>query len=83
LLNHVIEGYRFLGLDSAAGVVRDVVAPVAAREQEWRESLRDGGIETFSASYDETQLAELDDRIEVHDDHRVAYVRAHPELFAG
>jgi hypothetical protein len=82
LLDLVLDGYSFLGLDDARAVVATVVEPVAAREQEWRESLRDGSIETFFASYPASNLPEHDDRIEFHDTERIRYVRANATLFA-
>jgi Domain of unknown function (DUF4375) len=83
LLDLVLDGYRLLGLDDQATVVREVVAPLAEREAGWRDSLRDGTtIETFMASYVESALPELDDRIEAHDAERVRFVRSQPDAFA-
>jgi hypothetical protein len=82
LLDLVLDGYRLLRLDDQASVVREVVAPLAEREAGWRDSLRDGTIETFMASYVESALPELDDRIEAHDAERIRFVRSHPDAFA-
>jgi hypothetical protein len=75
LLAVVLDGYSFLGLDEVRRVVEGVVAPVAANEEAWRESLRDGKIETFFGSYSESQLPEYDERIGIHDVERIRYVR--------
>jgi hypothetical protein len=82
LLDLVLDGFRFLGLDDQATVVREVVAPLAEREAGWRDSLRDGTIETFMASYVESALPEFDDRIEAHDAERIRFVRSQPDAFA-
>jgi hypothetical protein len=82
LLDLVLDGFRFLGLDDQATVVREVVAPLAEREAGWRDSLRDGTIETFMASYAESALPEFDDRIEAHDAERIRFVRSQPDAFA-
>jgi Domain of unknown function (DUF4375) len=81
LLGLVLDGYRVLGLDDQAAVIRDVV-PLAAREASWRESLRDGRIETFMGSYPVSALPEFDDRIEEHDTDRLNFVRSRPDAFA-
>ena len=60
----------------------DVVLPAATGESAWRETLRDGSIETFFASYKTTDMTSLDELIEFHDDRRVEYIRANPSLFA-
>lgn len=83
LLTLVLDGYSCLGLPDARRVVEELVAPVAEAESAWRESLRDGTIEGFFASYPESRLPSYDDRIGYHDDVRVGYLRAHPELFAS
>ena len=82
LLSVVLEGYAFFGLDEVRDLVETSVQPIAAREQEWRESLRDGTIETFFDSYPETDFNDLDEQVGFHDEVRVAYIRANPELFA-
>jgi hypothetical protein len=82
LLDLVLDGYRLLGLDDQATVVREVVAPLAEREAEWRDSLHGGTIETFMASYVESALPEFDDRIEAHDAERIRFVRSQPDAFA-
>jgi Domain of unknown function (DUF4375) len=82
LLDLVLDGYRLLGLDDQATVVREVIAPLADREGGWRDSLRDGTIETFMASYVESALPEFDDRIEEHDAERIRFVRSQPDAFA-
>ncbi len=82
LLQLVLDGYSFLGLAEARRIIEDVVAPVAANEIAWRESLRDGRIETFFASYVESKLPEYDERIAFHDDERIRYVRSNPQLFS-
>ena len=82
LLQVVLDGYSFLGLDDVRALLDVAVHPLAAREQEWRESLRDGRIETFFGSYPETQLSQFDNQVGFHDKQRIAYVRGHPELFA-
>lgn len=81
LLAVVLDGYSALGLDEVRRVVEEVVAPVAANEEAWRESLRDGRIETFFESYSESQLPEYDERIGHHDVERIRYVRANPLQF--
>jgi hypothetical protein len=83
LLALVLDGYRHLGLPEARRVVEEVVAPVAEAERPWRESLRDGTIEGFFGSYPQSLLPDHDDSIGYHDDIRVRYVRAHPELFSA
>jgi hypothetical protein len=83
LLALVLDGYTHLGLPNARRIVEELVAPVAEAEHAWRESLRDGTIETFFGSYPESRLPGYDDRIVMHDDVRVRYVRAHPELFTS
>lgn len=82
LLALVLDGYSCLGLHDARRVVEELV-PVAETEGAWRESLRDGTIEGFFGSYPESRLPSYDDRIGYHDDVRVRYVRAHPELFTS
>jgi Domain of unknown function (DUF4375) len=82
LLDLVLDGYRLLDLDDQATVVREVVAPLAEREAELRDSLRDGTIETFMASYVESALPDFDDRIEAHDAKRIRFVRSQPDAFA-
>lgn len=82
LLGLVLDGYRLLGLDDRAAVIRDVVAPLAEREASWRESLRDGTIETFMGSYAVSALPEFDDRITEHDADRIHFVRSQPDAFA-
>jgi hypothetical protein len=79
----VLDGYSYLGLQDARRVVEEVVTPVAEAELGWRESLRDGTIEGFFGSYPESRLPGYDDRIVMHDDVRVRYVRAHPGLFTS
>lgn len=81
LLELVLDGYRVLGLDDQAIVVREVVAPLAAQEAAWT-SARDGTIETFMAAYVESALPEFDHRIEAHDADRLRFVRAEPQSFA-
>jgi hypothetical protein len=82
LLDLVVEGYRSLDLESQATVVLEIVAPLAAREAEWRESLRDGTVQTFMESYVESALPDFDDRIETHDADRLDFVRSHAQIFA-
>lgn len=82
LLDLVVEGYRLLDLEGQATVVREVVAPLATREAEWRESLRDGTVQSFMDAYVESALPDLDDRIEAHDADRLAFVRNHAQVFA-
>ena len=82
LLDLVVEGYRLLSLEGQATVVREVVAPLATREAEWRESLRDGTVQSFMDAYVESALPDLDDRIEAHDADRLALVRNHAQVFA-
>ena len=82
LLDLVLDGYRLLGLDDQASVIRDVVSPLAEREAGWRDSLRDGTIETFMVSYVESALPAFDDRIEAHDAERIRFVRSQPDAFA-
>jgi hypothetical protein len=62
--------------------VRDVIAPLAAREAEWRAALHDGTIETFVESYVESELPAFDDRITPHDDDRIGFACARPCDFA-
>ncbi len=78
----VIEGYRFLGVVPSADLVADLIAPLASQEQEWRESIRDGSIETFMDSYAESLLPEADEQVRLHDVERMALVRSNPALFA-
>ena len=82
LTSLVLEGYTHLGLHDARATLEQAIAPIAARESEWRESLRDGRIETFFDSYGESELEALDADIEVFDHVRVALIRAEPESFA-
>jgi hypothetical protein len=82
LLALVLDGYRLLGLDDQATVVREVIAPLADREAGWRDLLRDATIETFMASYVESPLPAFDDRIEAHDADRIRLVRSQPDAFA-
>jgi hypothetical protein len=82
LLGLVLDGYAYLGLETARRIVEEDVAPIAEREREWRESLRDSSIETFANSYADTELTQFDERIELHDAERIRYVRANPTLFA-
>ena len=82
LLRLVLEGYSYLGLDEARRIVEEIVAPLAAKQEAWRESLRDGTIETFFGSYVESKLPEYDDRIAFHDGDRIRYVRSNPSLFS-
>lgn len=83
VLKLVLAGFDRLGLEETRAAIEQVVAPIAACEAEWRESLRDGRIETFFDSYEDTALDGLDGIVEDHDHIRVALVRAHPEKFAG
>lgn len=82
LLSVVLDGYTHLGLHDARTTLEHTIAPIAAREAEWRESLRDGRIETFFDSYGSSELEGLDLRIEVFDHVRVALIRSRPENFA-
>ena len=82
LLQVVLDGYSHLGLHHVRELVEEAVAPIAAREAEWRESLRDGRIETFLDSYDGTGLEAYDHQIGFHDHVRVAMVRDRPENFS-
>jgi hypothetical protein len=81
LFGLVLDGYAHLGLESARRIVAEEVAPIAEREREGRESLRDSSDETFAKSYSDTELTQLDEQIELHDAERIQYVRAHPTLF--
>jgi hypothetical protein len=63
LLTLVLDGYSYLRLPDARRVVEELVAPVAEAEHAWRNSLRDGTIEGFFASYPESCLPSYDDRI--------------------
>jgi hypothetical protein len=58
------------------------LGPVGLGVAELRDSLRDGTIETFMASYVESALPEFDDRIEAHDAERIRFVRSQPDAFA-
>jgi Domain of unknown function (DUF4375) len=78
----VLDGYSRLGLDDVRRIVEELFAPIAAVEAEWRESLRDGTIETFFDSYVESRLPEFDDRVEFHDSERIRHVRSTAEKFA-
>lgn len=81
VIEAVAEGYEVFGVPESASVIRELVAPFAARESEWRESLRDGRIETFFDSYPQSQLDQFGDRVGHHDIERLAYVRVDPESF--
>ena len=81
-LGLVLDGYSRLGLEDVRRVVEEVVAPVASAEAQWRQSLRDGTIDTFFGSYVESRLPEYDDRIDCHDVERLRLVRARPDKFA-
>jgi hypothetical protein len=63
-------------------VVRELVAPLAQQEATWRDSLRDGRVETFMGSYVASGLPQLDERIEFHDAERLRFVRSQPNAFA-
>ena len=78
----VLEGYDTLGRTEVRVLLEELVAPIAADEDEWRESLRNGRLETFFDSYPETDLAQLDEQVGWHDEERFAILRANPELFA-
>ena len=82
LLAVVLEGYSRLGLDETRQLVEDVVAPLAREEAAWRDSLRDGTIESFFDSYVASRLPEYDDRIGFHDGERISLVRSNPKTFA-
>jgi hypothetical protein len=82
-LDLILAGYAFLGLTERRDLLAEAVAPIAAREAAWRDSLRDGTIETFFASYPETHLSAYDDAFVVEDTARLRYLRSHPEEFAG
>lgn len=82
LLELVLDSYPVFGLERQAEVIRQEILPIAARESAWRESLRDGTLETFFGSYVDSALPELDDRIELHDAERIAFIRAHAGDFA-
>lgn len=77
----VAEGYERFGALEAAAVIRELVAPLAEREAGWRESLRDGRIETFFDSYPDSHLDQYTDRVGHHDIERLNYVRENPERF--
>lgn len=81
LLAVVLDGYTYLGLTEVRRIVEEVVAPVAVNEQAWRESLRDGAIETFFGSYPESQLPNYDEQIGLHTAERIRYVKENPEPF--
>ncbi|MCP3881746.1 MAG: hypothetical protein GY701_25660 [Sulfitobacter sp.] len=49
----------------------------------WRESLRDGRVETFFASYRSSRLPGLDSWIESQDAARVAFARANAAIFCA
>jgi hypothetical protein len=82
LLSVILDGYTHLGLHDARTTLEHAIAPIAAKEAEWRESLRDGRIETFFDSYGSSELEALDLRIEVFDHVRVALIRTRPDSFA-
>lgn len=63
-------------------VVEEIIAPLSSAEAAWRESLRDGPIETFFVSYPHSKLPDYDDRVGFHDDERLRPVRERPHKFA-
>ena len=81
-LDVVLDGYDRLGLHEVRATIEATVAPIANREAEWRESLRDGRIETFFGSYGTTELDALDEHVQMFDHVRIERIRAHPERFA-
>ena len=82
LLDVVLDGYDQLGLHEVRATIEASVAPIANREAKWRESLRDGRIETFFDSYGTTELDALDEHIQLFDHVRIERIRAQPERFA-
>lgn len=82
LLELILDSYPILGLPEQAEAIRELIAPLESQESAWRESLRDGTIETFFESYVESALPDFDDRIELHDPERVSFIRAHASDFA-
>jgi hypothetical protein len=79
----VLDGYTRLGLAERRRLLEEAVAPLAGAEAEWRESLRDGTIETFFESYPGSGLADHDDCVGDHDAERLRLVRSSPEKFIG
>lgn len=77
----MLEGYEFFGMDDARRAIEDLIAPVAERETEWRESLRDGSIDQFMDSYIASELPSLDHLAPDSERIRAAYVREHLALF--
>lgn len=82
LLDVVLDGYDRLGLHEVRATIEATVAPIATREAEWRESLRDGRIETFFDSYGTTELNALDEHVQLFDHVRIERIRAQPDRFA-
>jgi hypothetical protein len=73
----IIEDGLALGLHDVRAVIEDQVLPVARRARAVRAE-----IDNALSSYPETDLGELDELIEVHDQARNQVVRDHPEMFA-
>jgi Domain of unknown function (DUF4375) len=81
MLEAVLEAYEFFGLQDERRVIADHVAPLAAREHEWRVSLAGGSIEEFMQSYAATHLTDHDHLVPDSSEVRAAYVRANLRLF--
>lgn len=78
----VLDGYTILGLDDQRRVIEDRIMPVAYSAKE-ASILTQDRADFFGPGRQKSQLDELNDLIDQHDDVRVALIRSNPELFAG
>ena len=83
-LTRVAEGYRTLGLTSAAELASDALA-IARQEHDRRSriSRQYRGKWALIEYQPVTKLNSLDHRLEDTEPARIAYIRAHPESFVG
>lgn len=80
-----IDGFNLIGAKQHAELMADAMQIRDAERAEMQKYKREGSMESFSESYKSTKLNELDDKFyaltENLSKHRVAYIRAHPEMF--
>ena len=62
LAGHALAGYELLGAEEYAAIMRAAIATRESERERMAPYYDDGSLEAFSASYQHTQLGELDQR---------------------
>jgi hypothetical protein len=82
-----LAGYELLGAEDYAAVMRAAIATYEVERERLAPFYEEHTLETFSASYEHTQLGEIDQRYYALGDQIynvwAGIVRTRPELFAG